>query len=61
MRVNINGTWYDSSKMPIQLELTDDDKQNIAKMALKAKNFIVYPSKMDFKEVCKTLNINPQK
>lgn len=56
MRVNINGTWYDSSVLPIQIEITDKDKENIAKMHEEAQNYISFPNTMtwgDAKDILK--------
>ena len=57
MRVNIKGVWYDAEQVPIQIELTDADKQKISNMHPEAKNYIVYPDNIDWEDVKMALNI----
>jgi hypothetical protein len=57
MRVNINGVWYDAEQVPIQIELTDADKSNISNMHPQAKNYFVFPDKMDWEKVKEILKI----
>lgn len=58
MRVNIDGIWYDAEQQPIQIELTDSDKNNISNMASHAKNYISFPDHMSWEEVKESLKIN---
>lgn len=44
MKVKIGNKLYDSNEEPIMLILTDDDKQNIAKMLEDKFKFISYPT-----------------
>jgi hypothetical protein len=46
MRVKIGENWYDSSSGPIMLELTDEDKKNIAKMNSDATKYCEYNPKI---------------
>lgn len=51
MKVNINGIWYDAEKMPIQIELSKSDKNNIANMHEDKFNYICFPESMKWEEV----------
>jgi hypothetical protein len=57
MRVNINGVWHDAEQVPIQIELNDNDKKNIANMNPEAKNYVAYPKGIDWEDVKMALNI----
>jgi hypothetical protein len=61
MRVNINGVWYDANDMPIQIELTDRDKENIVNMHPDAHNYIVFPDSIKYEKVKELLKINADK
>lgn len=58
MKVNINGIWYDAEKMPIQIQLSKSDKNNIANMHEDKFNYICFPDKMKWEDVEKKLSIN---
>jgi len=51
MRVKIGDTWYDANTMPILVEFTGKDKENIAKMDPKATKYYVYPDTVKPKEI----------
>jgi hypothetical protein len=51
MKVNINGIWYDAENMPIQIELSKSDKNNIANMQEDKFNYICFPDNMKWQEV----------
>jgi hypothetical protein len=57
MRVNINGVWYDPEQTPIQIELDQKDKENIAGMSSEVKNYFVFPDYMEFEEAKEILKI----
>lgn len=58
MKVNINGTWYDAEKDVIQIELTQSDKDNIAKMHNDKFNYISFPNDLGWEKAEKILNNN---
>lgn len=58
MRVNIKGVWYDSKSEPIQIQVSDSDKKNIADMLPSADNYVTYPDTMTWEEVKEVLKIN---
>jgi hypothetical protein len=58
MKVNIKGKWHDAELEPIQIELTKQDKWNIANMDKDAMNYISFPDKMSFDKVKSILKIN---
>ncbi len=43
MKVNIAGIWFDAEQIPIQIQLTPADKENLKNMAEDASNYIVWP------------------
>jgi len=43
MRVKINDTWYDANDVPILIEMSDKDKENIANMAKGSNRYGVIP------------------
>tara|TARA_R110000782_G_scaffold87834_1_gene169842 strand:+ start:466 stop:681 length:216 start_codon:yes stop_codon:yes gene_type:complete len=51
MKVNINGIWYNSEDMPIQIQLSKSDKKNIKNMHDDKFNYISFPSKMKWEDV----------
>ena len=51
MKVNINGVWYDSEKIPIQIHLSNSDKKNISNMDKDKFNYISFPSGMKREDV----------
>jgi len=57
MKVNINGIWYDAEKLPIQIQLSETDKKNIANMHEDKFNYISFPDSMKWEEVEKILKI----
>jgi len=57
MKVNINGIWYDSEKTPIQIELTESDKNNIVNMKENTFNYVSFPDEMKWEDVKNILNI----
>lgn len=57
MRVNINGTWYDAEFVPIQIQLTEIDKENIKSMDPGATNYIVFPEALIWNEAREILKI----
>jgi len=57
MRVNINGVWYDAEEVPIQIELSQSDKNNIANMHEDKFNYVCFPDNMKFEEVAEILKI----
>ena len=57
MKVNIGGLWYDSEDIPIQIQLGDEEKEHITKMAKHAKNYISFPDTMDWEEAKRVLGI----
>ena len=57
MRVNICGKWYDADHIPIQIELREKDKENIANMSPEARNYVVFPDTYSWEEVQKILKI----
>lgn len=57
MKVNINGIWYDSEKQPIQIELTNSDKNNIMNMHDDKFNYISFPNNLNWGEVQEILKI----
>lgn len=46
MRVKIGDTWYEPTDEPICVELTEDDKKNIADMPVEGFKYAVYDEKM---------------
>ena len=56
MQVKIGNKIYDSNKEPIMLILSDEDKENIAKMHSDKYKIISAPSGMDVKEVRKFID-----
>jgi hypothetical protein len=42
--------WHDAEQVPIQIELTDDDKSNISNMSPEAKNYVAYPKGIDWED-----------
>lgn len=57
MRVYIDGIWYDAENVPIMVELTPSDKENISNMPERATRYICYPETDDWEDVKKELNI----
>jgi hypothetical protein len=57
MRVNICGKWYDADHIPIQIELREKDKENIANMSPEARNYVVFPDELGWDEAKKILKI----
>jgi hypothetical protein len=57
MRVNIFGTWYDAKQQPIQIELTESDKKNIANMHEDKFNYICYPDELGWDKAKEILKI----
>lgn len=43
MRIKVEDTWYDAENMPICVELTQADKENIANMAPEATRYSAFP------------------
>ena len=58
MKVNIGGNWYDAEKTPIQIQLSNSDKENIKNMHEDRFNYICFPDSMKWEEVEKKLNFN---
>lgn len=46
MKVNVDGVWYDSEVTPIQLQLSEADKENIYSMEPHMFNYVAFPYKM---------------
>ena len=44
MKVKIDNTWHTQELSPIAIELTEQDKINIANMAPDAKRYAIYPA-----------------
>jgi len=51
MRVKVGDTWYDPNDIPIMLELTHKDRQNIFLMDNDATKYAVLPEEMPDEEV----------
>ena len=47
MRIKIGDQWFDSNDQPIMVELTGEDKDNIAHMSAKATRYCSYPCHLD--------------
>ena len=59
MRVKVGNTWYHCHDEPVAVELSPEDKRNIAKMG-KQKKYCAFPTRMDEEEVRKWLVVeNP--
>lgn len=58
MKVNINGIWFDAEKTPIQIQLTESDKNNIKNMQDDKFNYICFPDGMKWEEVEEILKSN---
>ena len=43
MRVKVGDTWYSPNDIPIMLELSDQDKENISNMLPEAGCYSAYP------------------
>jgi hypothetical protein len=56
MRVKIGHKIYDSNEEPILLILSDEDKENIAKMIPGAHKFCSYPDHLVASEIIKWMN-----
>lgn len=57
MRVNINGVWHDAKDEPIQIELSNADKKNIANMHEDKFNYICYPDELGWEKAKQILKI----
>lgn len=46
MRVKVGDQWFDGHTAPIMVELTEEDKKNIANMEDNAKRYCIYDNKV---------------
>jgi hypothetical protein len=44
MRIKVNDEWYDGEDQPVMVELTDQDKINIANMDKECKKYCARPN-----------------
>lgn len=51
MRIKVGSTWYDGERVPIMVELTKKDKENIRDMPTQAKKYCQYPDSFTPKEI----------
>ena len=56
MRVKIGDKWYDSEEEPIVVELSDQDKINIAHMSEIAKKYCSFPEGLSRDKVREWMN-----
>lgn len=58
MKVNINGIIYDSKEIPILIELSQSDKDNIAMMHFDKFKYICYPDYLGWESAKEILKID---
>lgn len=59
MKVYVNGIWYDAEQTPIQIQLSNADKKNIADMHEDVYNYICFPDDMSWEAVKTQLSDTP--
>lgn len=58
MRIKVGDVWYDGRDVPVMVELSKSDKENLGNMLPNATKYCDYPDRYSFDEIRKFMEVD---